>query len=298
MNAQRFHLVGAIAALALMLTGCPAGTTPVPPPDAPRGKVGFLVEGSSHTREVEVRGTNGEVVERRLMAPGEEVWLLLPAGEYTASVQVVPVERLPAGKDRPACPEGLGTPIPNSGPVWSFVVEQQGEVTADGRTAKVQEFGEKIVGGECSAYRCANSPTAASLATSTPAFWPASLPGPTPGPTAVRQAVPRDEAACLVLGGVWAKHSCMQRDEYASCQCWNIPASDAGQPCSASSECQGGCEANLTLEDTSELLANQPEGQPLLMTGTCSSVVWPNDVGEPSTVKDGQLNPGHWVGCE
>jgi hypothetical protein len=313
MNSRRLYLAGALAATAVLSAGCPAGRPPVPPAatstpvaatpvapaDAPQGRVGFSVEGSSYTREVEVHAANGEVVERRLMAPGEEVWVLLPAGEYLANVHVVPVDRLPAGTPRPACPEGRGTPflVDEFGYEWRFVVNEQGEVKAHGETEMVELFAVRVVRGEGPAYKCAAGLVALEAPTSTPAFWPTGVPKPTAGPTAVGMRVPDNEAACLQQGGDWTTPPCMQLSP-ASSQCWNLPASDAGRPCSDSSECQGRCLANLTLEAASDLLVKQPEGQPPFMTGTCSSIVGPLEVGEPSTVRDGQLNPGHWVGCE
>jgi hypothetical protein len=296
MSIGRLVTLGALAT-ALLLAACQAA----PPSATPQGRVGFSIEGSSHTREVEVRQASGEVVERRLMAPGEEVWVLLPVGEYLASVHVVPLDRLPGGTPRPACPEGRGTPFPidEVGSGWRFVVNEQGEVTADGKTEKVKLFAERIVRGDGPAYKCSAGPVTLTAHTSTPAFWPTSVRRPTAGPRAASMHVPGNEAECLRLGGDWSKPPCTQlAPGPARCECWNLPASDAGRPCSDSGECQGWCDPNLTPEAASELLARQPEGQPLFMTGTCSSVVNPHEIGEPSTVRGGQLSPGHWVGCE
>ncbi len=60
----------------------------------------------------------------------------------------------------------------------------------------------------------------------------------TPQPTAVPVVLPDNEQDCLAQGGVWGPQGLLQTD-----MC-DLPATDAGQPCTSSSQCQGLCLAS------------------------------------------------------
>ena len=60
----------------------------------------------------------------------------------------------------------------------------------------------------------------------------------TPQPTAVPVVLPDNEQDCLAQGGMWGPQGMLQRD-----MC-DLPATDAGQPCTSSSQCQGLCLAS------------------------------------------------------
>ena len=60
----------------------------------------------------------------------------------------------------------------------------------------------------------------------------------TPQPTAVTVVPPDNEQDCLAQGGAWGPQGMLQRD-----MC-DLPATDAGQPCTNSSQCQGLCLAS------------------------------------------------------
>ncbi len=59
-------------------------------------------------------------------------------------------------------------------------------------------------------------------------------------PTAVPVTAPTNEQDCLQQGGVWGPQGMAQTD-----MC-DLPATDAGQPCTDSSQCQGLCLAANT----------------------------------------------------
>lgn len=56
-------------------------------------------------------------------------------------------------------------------------------------------------------------------------------------PTPVSVVLPENEQDCLAQGGVWGPQGMMQRD-----MC-DLPAADAGKPCTSSDQCQGLCLA-------------------------------------------------------
>ena len=60
----------------------------------------------------------------------------------------------------------------------------------------------------------------------------------TPQPTPVTVVLPENEQDCLAQGGVWGPQGMMQRD-----MC-DLPAADAGKPCTGSDQCQGLCLAS------------------------------------------------------
>lgn len=62
----------------------------------------------------------------------------------------------------------------------------------------------------------------------------------TPPPTAGPVAPPGNEQDCLAQGGAWGPQGRLQME-----MC-DLPASDAGQPCTDSSQCQGLCLASGT----------------------------------------------------
>ena len=69
------------------------------------------------------------------------------------------------------------------------------------------------------------------------------LPAPlivTSQPTAGPVAPPTNEQDCLAQGGVWGPQGLAQTE-----MC-DLPATDAGQPCADSSQCQGLCLAGNT----------------------------------------------------
>jgi hypothetical protein len=59
-----------------------------------------------------------------------------------------------------------------------------------------------------------------------------------PQPTAVPVALPDNEQDCLAQGGAWGPQGLLQQD-----MC-DLPAADAGKPCTSSSQCQGLCLAS------------------------------------------------------
>jgi len=60
----------------------------------------------------------------------------------------------------------------------------------------------------------------------------------TPQPTAVTVVLPDNEQDCLARGGAWGPQG---RAQMEMC---DLPAADAGQPCTSSSQCQGLCLAS------------------------------------------------------
>ena len=60
----------------------------------------------------------------------------------------------------------------------------------------------------------------------------------TPQPAAVPVVLPDNEQDCLAQGGVWGPQGMLQTD-----MC-DLPAADAGRPCTSSSQCQGLCLAS------------------------------------------------------
>lgn len=60
----------------------------------------------------------------------------------------------------------------------------------------------------------------------------------TPQPTAVTVGLPDNEQDCLAQGGAWGPQGMLQRE-----MC-DLPAADAGKPCTSSSQCQGLCLAS------------------------------------------------------
>ena len=60
----------------------------------------------------------------------------------------------------------------------------------------------------------------------------------TPQPTAVPVVLPDNEQDCLAQGGAWGPQGMLQRE------ICDLPAADAGKPCTSSSQCQGLCLAN------------------------------------------------------
>jgi hypothetical protein len=60
----------------------------------------------------------------------------------------------------------------------------------------------------------------------------------TPQPTAVPVVLPDNEQDCLAQGGAWGPQGMLQQD-----MC-DLPATDAGKPCTDSSQCQGLCLAS------------------------------------------------------
>ena len=126
--------------------------------------------------------------------------------------------------------------------------------------------------------------------TSTPAFWPTGMPKPTLGPTALPLAMATDEPSCERLGGRWSG------GVHWEPMCLEFPTTDAGRPCSDGSECQGWCDPNVGRPG--ELLANQPAGLPLLMTGVCSDEAGlpPNDA--LYCLQDGELTQLLMSHCE
>jgi hypothetical protein len=138
------------------------------------------------------------------------------------------------------------------------------------------------------------TPTLAPTArpTATPAFWPTGMPRPTQLPRALPFAPPTDEASCQQAGGQWA----FQDEFRVIWACNYIPATDTGQPCSDSGECQGWCEANLDYWEASALLDKQPPGTPILMTGGCSSVRGVHRAMSYVELVNGELTPRHGIG--
>ncbi len=70
----------------------------------------------------------------------------------------------------------------------------------------------------------------------------------TPQPTAVTVVLPDNEQDCKAQGGAWGPQGRLQM---AMC---DLPASDAGKPCTDSSQCQGLC----LVSDTSSMGACSP----------------------------------------
>jgi hypothetical protein len=125
--------------------------------------------------------------------------------------------------------------------------------------------------------------------TATPAFWPTGMPPPTSGPTAA-QLQPTDEVSCRQAGGRWSG------GVHWEPMCLEFPTTDAGRPCSDGSECQGWCDPNI--DGPEEMLAKQPAGVPLFMTGVCSEKAGlpPND--ELYCLQNGELTLMLMSHCE
>jgi len=90
--------------------------------------------------------------------------------------------------------------------------------------------------------------------------------------------LPRIKDDCLKIGGVWKKRGI---DTIESC---NIKATDRGNICHDSSECQGMCQVDLTREELSQgmrgkLFSNKKYGQ-------CS--VWVVELGCRGIMKEGK----------
>jgi len=82
-----------------------------------------------------------------------------------------------------------------------------------------------------------------SLSTSTPAPAPTETPVPpstTARPTPNPQPLPTNEQDCLKQGGAWGPQGISPK---AIC---DLPTTDAGQPCTDSSQCEGICFASDT----------------------------------------------------
>lgn len=97
-----------------------------------------------------------------------------------------------------------------------------------------------------------------------PAFWPTGMPPPTRGPAAVKRAIPTDRETCLQMGGFWDIPFCSGQVRPTSIpqperSCWEVPTTDACQPCSDDSECEGWCT-----------VPTGGQGSP--MTGVCSPI--------------------------
>jgi hypothetical protein len=87
----------------------------------------------------------------------------------------------------------------------------------------------------------ANEPTSPSIHTPAPASTatpapPSTTARPTPNP----QPLPANEQDCLKQGGTWGPQGVSPK---AVC---DLPTTDAGQPCTDSSQCEGLCFANDT----------------------------------------------------
>jgi len=70
----------------------------------------------------------------------------------------------------------------------------------------------------------------------------------TPQPTIGPVVPPDNEQDCLAQGGAWGPQGMLQRE-----MC-DLPATDAGQPCTSSSQCQGLC----LVSDSSSMGACSP----------------------------------------
>jgi hypothetical protein len=90
--------------------------------------------------------------------------------------------------------------------------------------------------------------------------------------------LPKNKEDCLKAGGVWKK---LGPDPFETC---NIKATDRGNTCHDSSECQGMCQVDLTKEELSQgmrgkIFSNKKRGQ-------CS--VWVVELGCRGIMKDGK----------
>jgi hypothetical protein len=97
-----------------------------------------------------------------------------------------------------------------------------------------------------------------------PTFWPTGMPPPTRRPAAVKRAIPTDKETCLQMGGFWDIPFCSGRVRPTNIpqperSCWEVPTTDACQPCSDDSECEGWCT-----------VPTGGQGSP--MTGVCSPI--------------------------
>ncbi len=125
-------------------------------------------------------------------------------------------------------------------------------------------------------------------------FWLAPNQTPTqvaPSPTTIRAVAtpsvrptkravtfPQEQAACEAMGGKWGRIGIGAR-----AQC-NLPASDANQVCSDSSECEGLCLANLTNEERDRMMRTRTT---LETKGKCAP--WLITVGCIAVVENGQV---------
>lgn len=90
--------------------------------------------------------------------------------------------------------------------------------------------------------------------------------------------LPKNKEDCLKAGGVWKK---LGPDPFETC---NIKATDRGNICHDSSECQGMCQVDLTKEEMSQgmrgkLFSSKKNGQ-------CS--VWVVELGCRGIMKEGK----------
>lgn len=139
------------------------------------------------------------------------------------------------------------------------------------------------------------TPTSTPGPTSTPAFWPTGVPRPTQGPTAVPLLRPADRASCQRQGGYWQQQNTLNIPR----GCYEVPAADAGKPCSDGSECQGWCDPNLGSDLPGELCPDwfdrvlhgqSAGGCPPLMVGTCSRNAFPNPINRLLYLEGGELH--------
>lgn len=97
-------------------------------------------------------------------------------------------------------------------------------------------------------------------------------------PCGKKITLPKTEVDCLKINGVWKK---LGPDPFKTC---NVKATDRGNICHDSSECQGMCQVDLTKEELSQgmrgkLFSNKK-------WGTCS--VWVVELGCRGIMKDGK----------
>lgn len=92
--------------------------------------------------------------------------------------------------------------------------------------------------------------------------------------------LPKTKEDCLMKGGVWKK---LGPDPFETC---NIKATDRGNICHDSSECQGMCQVDLTRDELSQGMRGK------LFTdkkrGACS--VWVVELGCRGIMKDGKAS--------
>jgi len=101
---------------------------------------------------------------------------------------------------------------------------------------------------------------------------------PTARPTKGLIDIPKDKATCEAQGGKWGRIGPSPRE---SC---NLPTSDAGKVCSDSSECEGGCVANLSRADQDRITRDKAV---IETQGKCTP--WRIVVGCMALVTDGKV---------
>ena len=114
----------------------------------------------------------------------------------------------------------------------------------------------------------------------TPTVPPTSIIAATPAARPPKKAVelPKDESACEQAGGKWGKSG------LASTEQCNLPTSDAGKVCSAFSECEGLCLADLPREQWESLTRTRT---PIPAQGKCAP--WRVTVGCVAIVENGMV---------